>query len=214
MTATRIPLLMLAIVTMSVTTVSACGSPAGTSSASAPSVTSAPSPTSARPGVTSLLPRPPTLPARVICRIPNLKISLVHTGAAAGTVTGDLLFTNQSDVPCKLAGWPTVIGVDSTQSAAAKHLLTTEFGPTGIRIPPVVTLNQGAAAAAVLVGSDVYGSCSNGHPQTYRQLRVTPPGNSGSVSLSAWFPFLGRYLPKCGPLSVTPVVPEASVTGA
>lgn len=209
----RMSPLWLLVVAVSMTAMSACGSQISESQASSPSATSAPSATST-PSVVSSLPSAPVLGSRSVCRTSDLKISLVHTGAAAGTVAADLLFTNESDVPCKLAGWPAVIAVDATGSTGAMHLLTTEFGPTGIQLPPIVTLEPGRAAAAVLVGSDVYGSCGTGKPQTYRQLRVSPPGNSRGVDLSAWFPSLGRYMPKCGPLHVTPVVPEASIYGA
>lgn len=200
--------------------VTACGSISGPSHAGSPSDAALPARASDRSH--AAVPSNAATPARTsalrqataICRTAGLKISLVHTGAAAGTLAGDLLFVNDSGRICRLAGWPRVAGLSAAGAVAARNLLTTEFGPVDIRVPSVVTLKPGAAAVAVIVGNDVVPPCSTGEPRAYRQLRVTPPGNSQSVKLSAWFPFLGRFLPQCGHIAVTPVVPQATIYGS
>jgi hypothetical protein len=86
------------------------------------------------------------------------------------------------------------------------------FGPRpNIAGIPVVALRHGEQADAVFTGSDVAGPGTTTCPPSYRHLRVTPPGSSRSVLLSAWLPYLDAYLPACGPIEVSMVVPASAL---
>lgn len=76
---------------------------------------------------------------------------------------------------------------------------------------PTVTLDPGASAFAAYAGGDNPGGSSTSCPPSYRTLRVTPPGSTRSVSLSAWNAWFGHDLPVCVGIEVTMVVPAASV---
>jgi len=60
-------------------------------------------------------------------------------------------------------------------------------------------------------GSDTATAGHTGCPPPYRRLRVTPPGSSRSVVLSAWLPTLDAYLPACSRIVVTMVVPASAL---
>ncbi len=114
-------------------------------------------------------------------------------------------------MPCRLSGWPRLVALTASGSAVpARHVVTTVFGPD-IQTAPQVTLAPHALAEAVFAGGESGGSCGSGTLPTYRSLRVTPPGNTRSTTVSAWLGAVGTYLPACGPVSVSPVVPSASL---
>ena len=114
---------------------------------------------------------------------------------------GDLTFTNSGSTSCQLAGWPQLVGVTAGgTSNAAVQVHSTQFGPFGGGTAGSVTLPAGATAAvAFIVGAN---NCSD----TYQTLRVTPPGDTQSVEISAWLPQVNTYLPACAPISVSPLV--------
>jgi hypothetical protein len=146
------------------------------------------------------------------CTTSQLKVALVHSGAAAGTVGGYIGFTNQARRACRLSGWPTLIAVSATgASANAVHRRSTMFGPRPMRGVPVVTLRYGERADAVFTTSDnpPPGKATCAPP--YRQLRVTPPGNSRSVRVSAWLHGLNNFLPACTDIEVSMVVRASSL---
>lgn len=197
----------------------ACGavSPAGGTgngaSASASGAVSPPggtAPPSASPPASGAPPSPAPSPsaAAAACRAGQLKITLVRGGGEGGIASGDIGFANISGTPCRMSGWPALVAITAGGARqAARHVLTTEFGPV-ISVVPVVTLAPGARAEAVFAASD--SSCANG---SYQRLSVTAPGTSGSATISAYLPYLGTYLPACGPISVTPVVPASAIAG-
>jgi hypothetical protein len=86
------------------------------------------------------------------------------------------------------------------------------FGPyvggTGpyVRGVPVVRLRHGQTAVAAFTAGD-HGLTSAPCPPPYRQLHVTPPGNTDSVVLSAWIAYYGQYLPACTRIEESMVVP-------
>jgi hypothetical protein len=158
-------------------------------------------PTSAQPGAT----RP--------CRTSDLRITLVHSGAAAGTVGGYVAFTNRAGTPCRLIGWPTLVAVTAAGAqTTALHRRSTMFGPspklTGM---PAVLLRHGERADAVFTAGDNPGPGKTICPPSYRHLRVTPPGSTTSVQLSAWLPYLDAYLPACTDIEVSMVVPASDL---
>jgi len=147
------------------------------------------------------------------CTTSQLRIRLVRSLVAAGNVGGYIAFTNRAGAPCRLTGWPTLVAVTRTgTSTTAVHVRTTMFGPSPkIRGVPVVTLRRGETAAIAFAGSDISGPGQTTCPPPYRRLRVTPPGSSRSVVLSAWLPSLDAYMPSCSRIKVTMVVRAAAL---
>jgi Domain of unknown function (DUF4232) len=193
-----------------IASLAACGtSSAVGTAASSQSVSANPSAASPSPSATSSPSSAATSVAR--CRTAELQVTLTRSGAAAGVVGGYIGFRNTTAAPCRLSGWPTLIAVMTTgPRATAKHLLTTMFGPT-ITAPQPVTLDPGGLAEAVFTASENAGPCASGSLPTYRTLLVAPPGDVRSVTISAWLGAVDTYLPACGGLSVSPVVPSSAL---
>ncbi len=125
------------------------------------------------------------------CATSDLAIAIVHTSAAAGTVGGWIQFTDTGTGPCRLHGWPTLVGVDdsgATTTAKQTDALLTFPLVDGV---PTIDLEPGGNAFAAFAGSDTPAG-SGGCPPSYRSLRVTPPGATDSVSLSALIPYCCR----------------------
>jgi len=74
-----------------------------------------------------------------------------------------------------------------------------------------VTLRQGERAEAVFDVGDNPGPGKTTCPPPYRHLRVTPPGNSRSVLVSAWLRSYGHYLPACTRIEVSMIVPASTL---
>ena len=140
------------------------------------------------------------------CKTAELMIEVRHGAAAAGTAGGYVGFTNRSDRVCRLSGWPTLVALAAGRSRVAVHARSTMFGPrpeiVGV---PVVMLRHGQRADAVFTTSDIPGPGQTRCP-AYRHLRVTPPGNTRSVVVSAWLAGLAAYLPACTAIEVSFVV--------
>jgi Protein of unknown function (DUF4232) len=150
-------------------------------------------------------------PATRGCTTPQLRIRLSRSLVAAGNVGGYIAFTNRSAATCRLTGWPTLVAVRPGGSTVARRVRSTMFGPSSrLRGVPVVRLRPGATAKAAFAGSDT-GPGRTRCPSPYRRLRVTPPGSSRSVVLSAWLPALDAYLPSCSRIEVTMVVPASAL---
>ncbi|HUA27434.1 MAG TPA: DUF4232 domain-containing protein [Streptosporangiaceae bacterium] len=191
------------LVAAAIAPLAACGTsaPPGSAAPSGPSAPASPSPAAT------------SVPAASVstCRTPGLRVTLTHSGAAGGIVGGYIGFTNTSAAPCRLSGWPTMIAATATGSTAtAKHLVTTMFGPS-ITAPPQVTLDPGGVAEAVFTASENAGPCGSGSLPTYRTIRVAPPGDARSVTISAWLAAVDTYLPACGGFSVSPVVRSSAL---
>lgn len=162
------------------------------------------------------LPVPPSTPpsqAAPMCRTSRLKIAIIRGGVAAGTIGGYLAFTNTGNDSCRLIGWPTVVAIAATgETSTAAKVPTTMFGPTN---PAVlrVTIRPGERADAVFTGHDVPAGSEDHCPPSYRQLKVTPPGNTQSAVIPAWLPApaLGLYMPACSPIAISQVVPSSAL---
>jgi hypothetical protein len=146
------------------------------------------------------------------CATADLRIRLIHSGVAAGTVGGYLAFTNLADTPCRLSGWPKLVAITASgTTATAVRRRTTMFGPRPTTGVPVVTLQPGKRADAVFTAGDNprpgYTRC----PPPFRHLRVTPPGNLRSVVLSAWLPYYAQFLPSCTDIEISFVVPASAL---
>jgi hypothetical protein len=186
----------------------ACGSaPAtGTPSAAGSPATPAPSSTS------SQTPSGPA--AGAACTTAQLKITLTHTGALAGQAGGYLSFTNDGTATCQMTGWPTVVAQTAAGSAIAlKHARSTMFGAWQTPSPlPVVKLQPGGSAYAVVAADDEPAGTSPSCPAPFVRLRVSPPGSSASRVVSAYLPGARTYLPSCTAASGKPSAEASAIT--
>lgn len=107
---------------------------------------------------------------------------------------------------CKLAGWAWVAAVKASgaRSFPSRELNGWGWGghPT-LASPPTVVITHGREGNVVIAGFNFRG---NGSPcaAPFKKLQITPPGTR-LVTIAL------PYLPDCGPLSVSPVVPPAEV---
>jgi hypothetical protein len=171
--------------------------------------TSSSAPTTA-PSAPATTPPPSVAPpTAATCRTSELKVSLVSGGVAAGTWAAMLEFTDTGNAACTMTGWPGVAGITSSGTASPAM---NRSGPmdgldaTGV---PRVTLQPGGKAGIDISGTDNSaggGSC----PLPYRQLRVSAPGDSVSVTIPAITSAFSTGLPSCGPLAASPVHPLSS----
>lgn len=184
--------------------ITACGSqtpPGAASSATSPAgtTTSAGSPSAA---------------GTAACVTTQLKISLTHTGALAGQAGGYLKFTNVSSASCQMSGWPTVTGLTADgQATRLRHMQLSMFGAWHYTAPPpVVTLTPGDSAYAIVAAADKPAGASTGCPAPYARLRVSPPGDSGNVTISGWLPGAVSYLPSCTAADGSPTAGTSTIT--
>jgi hypothetical protein len=132
-------------------------------------------------------------------RVARWLLGTTHTG-------GYISFTNHSHTSCRLTGWPRLVGVTAAGAkTAAVHVRSTWYGPY-VKGVPVLTLRREQTAEVAFSGSDLPRPGASTCSPAFRHLRVTPPGNTRSVLLSAWFPPLGKYLPGCTGIQVSMVV--------
>jgi hypothetical protein len=148
------------------------------------------------------------------CTTAQLKISLIDTGALAGQAGGYLKFTNDSGTACGMSGWPAVAGLTAAGKATALlNLQSTMFGAWHYTSPPpVVTLSPGDSAYAVVAADDHPAGNSTSCPAPYVRLRVSPPGDSASATISAWLPGARSYLPSCPSAKGTPTAGTSTIT--
>jgi hypothetical protein len=140
-----------------------------------------------------------------------LKIKMTWSGAAGGTAGGRIGFTNLGPGPCRLYGWPHLVAMQAGgKPSTAIDKISTMFGPD-VHSVPVITLRPRTLAEAVFTGSDGPGPSGRRCPAPYRLLRVTPPGNSQAVTISAWIPYYHHYMPACTGLWVSEVVPSSDL---
>ncbi len=153
------------------------------------------------------------------CNTAALRIRLTHTGALGGQAGGYLTFTNAGSAACRLTGWPVVHGLRAAgQGPEFGHARSTMFGAWHYQAPmPVVLIQPGQSAYAVVVGDDHPAGSATSCPAPYRRLSVTPPGSMQSVTISAWLPGATSYLPTCASIQsastdqVSVIVPLASL---
>ena len=157
-----------------------------------------------------------TEPALRTCRTAQLHVWVTHTGVGLGTVGGYLAFTNRGPTACDLSGWPTLTALRPGASKTAVHVHATMFGPyvggTGpfVRGVPVVRLRHRQTAVAAFTAGD-HGLTSAACPPPYRQLRVTPPGNTATALVPAWIAWYAQNLPSCTGIEVSMVVPASDM---
>lgn len=190
----------------------ACGSqnPPGAASPAASSAATTASPGSPSPASTGS----PSPASDGSCGTSQLKISMTDTGALAGQAGGYLKFTNDGSAPCRMSGWPDVIGLTAAgQATSLRHMQSTMFGAWHYTAPPpVVTLQPGDSAYAVVAADDKPAGSSTSCPAPYVRLRVSPPGDAGNVTISAWLPGAGSYLPACTSADGSPTTGTSTIT--
>jgi hypothetical protein len=147
------------------------------------------------------------------CTTLQLRVSVVFSAGRRGTAGGYIGFTNRGSAPCRLTGWPKVVAYgDAGKATTARHVRSTMLGPRPVvKGVPVVTLRRGERADAVFGVGDHPRAGRATCPRHYKRLRVTPPGNSRNVLLSAWLRRYGHYLPACTRVKVTMVVPASAL---
>lgn len=136
------------------------------------------------------------------CSFAELSISVGQTGAGLGHEGGTILFKNTGASECSLFGYPGVAALNSSgqQVEQAQRTPNGYLGglETGSTTPPVVDLQPGSVASAMVEGTDVptgtASSCT-----TYPALLVTAPTTAQSVRLTL-------SMPGCSPIQVHPVV--------
>lgn len=182
-----------------------------------PNQATAPTQTVPTPTLTATSPPTPTptpsapassaaAPAAAPCRTSELTISLGPGGVAAGAWAALLEFTNAANAPCTMTGWPGVAGITSSGTASPATNRSDAMDGLNATGTPHVTLQPGGKAGIDISGTDNPaggGSC----PPPYRQLRVSAPGDSTSVTVSAVTSALSTGLPSCSPLAASPVHP-------
>ena len=205
-------------VTLGVLAVAACGlvmtACASQDSPGAASSTTSPADTTTSPAGATTSPSSPSAVGVDACATSRLKISLTNTGALAGQAGGYLKFTNDSGTPCRMSGWPTVIGLTAAgQATRLRHMQSSMFGAWHYAAPPpVITLHPGESAYAIVAAVDKPTQV-NGHcPASYARLRVSPPGDSGNVTISAWLPGAVSYLPSCPAADGSPTAGTSTIT--
>jgi Domain of unknown function (DUF4232) len=148
------------------------------------------------------------------CVTAQLKISLTNTGALAGQAGGYLKFTNDSRTPCRMSGWPAVTGLTATgQATRLRHMQSSMFGAWHYTAPPpVVTLQPGDSAYAIVAADDKPAGDNTRCPAPYARLWVSSPGDSGHVTISAWLPGAVSYLPACASADGSPTAGTSTIT--
>lgn len=166
------------------------------------------------PPGTTVSPGSPSPASMGGCNTSQLKISLTDTGALAGQAGGYLKFTNDSRTPCRMSGWPAATGLTAAgQPTRLRRLQATMFGAWHYSAPPpVVTLQPGDSAYAVVVADDHPAGSGTRCPAPYVRLRVSPPGDSGDVTISAWLPGADSYLPACTSADGSPTTGTSAIT--
>ena len=114
-----------------------------------------------------------------MCQSATLKVALdtSQAGGAMGSTYYPVNFTNTSDAPCGLYGYPVMSFVTSAGSsgvqigAAAQE--NPSFGRLAVRVP-----SGGVAHAWLQVATAGNYPASTCHPATAHWLRVYPPGDA------------------------------------
>ena len=201
--------------------ISACGSQnlsstatSATAAAASPEGPATTSPSPATTSPSSATTSPSSASAAGECPTSQLKISLVNTGALGGQAGGYLKFTNDSGSVCRMSGWPSVTGRTAAgQATSLRHAQSTMFGAWHYTAPPAtLILKPGDSGYAVVAADDKPAGDSSRCPAPYVRLTVSAPGDSGSVTISAWLPGAGTYLPACTAADGAPTAGTSTIT--
>lgn len=149
-----------------------------------------------------------TAPTRVIprCTVGQLRVRADRYEAGLGHVDDYVGLWNAGST-CKLAGWAWVAAVKASGARIFPARLLNGWGWGGnptLTAPPPVVIAHGREGSVVIAG---FNFRANGSPcaAPFKKLQITPPG-ARRVTIAL------PYLPDCGPLSVSPVVPRSEVS--
>jgi hypothetical protein len=150
-----------------------------------------------------------------VCTASQLKISMAGGVGGLGQQGGVLSFANTGSTTCRLTGWPRLVGI--TAAGAMSTATPVEGAPNGpFDAPPgtplkapVVMLKPGALAWAQFFADDNPVPPARSCPPPIHQLRVTPPANTRSTTISGWLPGIDAYTSACQRLFISPVAPPA-----
>jgi Protein of unknown function (DUF4232) len=153
-------------------------------------------------------------PGLAACATNQLKVGVTNTGALGGQAGGYLRFTNDGTTACRMHGWPVVVALTAAGHATTlRRAQSTMYGawqaPASL---PALKLKPGDSAYAVVAASDHPAGSAGNCPAPYVRLRVSPPGGSGSVVVSAWLPGAGSYLPSCPSVTGSPTGEVSAIT--
>jgi hypothetical protein len=161
---------------------------------SPPSVPASPAaPASADPGPSS-----GPVSSADVCRLAALAVKLGSSQGAAGHILDVFTLTNTGAVPCRLDGYPALTLLTAggqTVPVTYSHGSDMAFqarAPQPVKLAPGTTASFSVGYPDVPSGSQ--GSCPNA-----AAVRVTPPGDAGSVSVHV-------AMSPCGTVDVSPVV--------
>ena len=201
--------LALAACGLGITACASQATPGAASSATSPASNSATSPAN-----NTVSPSSASAADTGACVTSQLKISLTNTSALAGQAGGYLKFTNNSGTPCRMTGWPAVTGLTAKgQATRLRQLQSSMFGAWHYSAPPpVVALQPGDSAYAIVAADDKPAGSSTHCPAPYARLRISAPGDSGNVTISAWLPGASTYLPSCASASGSPTAGTSTIT--
>lgn len=182
----------------------ACGA-GSTATASAGSAVTATTP--AKGNTADFFSNPAAAPP---CSTAQLSVSIAQVGQAAGTVAGELVFTNTSSSYCHLAGWPKVVGVvgqtgATIKAAKVESILGRPAGQKAGTAALVVPNKPVYALFSVPTGVDYGPPCD----PAFTYLQVTPPGAGSAIKVPAMLPGLNQLMPGCPGFSVTAVIGNA-----
>jgi hypothetical protein len=140
------------------------------------------------------------------CHAAGLTVAEADNGAAAGSLSARITFTNISGATCTLAGYPGMQLLDAQGNA----LPTTVHRGAASSVPPVaertVTLAPGATASFIAGWADATGYSGDTCP-TSTKVEVTAPNDYTSKVITwAIAPYGGtvQHL-QCGLITVSPV---------
>jgi Protein of unknown function (DUF4232) len=187
---------------------------AGSAPATAGASATAGAPSPGTPSAAATATNTPGTSADSACAASALKVGLTNTGALGRQAGGYLRFTNDGATACRMDGWPVVVAVTAAGKATTlRHAQSTMYGAWQVPASlPVVTLPPGGSAYAVVAADDQPVGSAASCPAPYVRLRVSAPGTSGSVVVSAWLPGAGSYLPSCTSITGSPTGEVSAVT--
>jgi hypothetical protein len=105
-----------------------------------------------------------------------------------------------------MTGWPGVAGITSSGTASPATNRADAMDGLNATGTPRVTLQPGGKAGIDISGTDNAAGGGN-CPAPYRQLRVSAPGDSTAVTVTATTSALSTGLPSCSRLAASPIHP-------
>lgn len=140
------------------------------------------------------------------CHASDLTVAHASNGAAAGSLSERVTFTNTSGATCTLTGYPGM----QMLGAQGQHLTTTVHRGAASSVPPVpertVTLAPGGTASFIAGWADATGYAGATCP-TSTQVEITAPNDYTSNTIAWQITPYGGDIPhlQCGEIAVSPV---------